>query len=65
MERGAIVMAGNRSDLMHDDVRKRLASLLLLIVVAAVFGPSLVPYDLLMTQASQQLQRPSWKHVFV
>jgi peptide/nickel transport system permease protein len=35
-----------------------------LIVLSAVFGPMLVPYDPLQTNASMALQPPSWDHWF-
>lgn len=35
-----------------------------LIVLSAVFGPSLVPYDPLATSAAKALQPPSWDHWF-
>lgn len=39
-------------------------SLFLLLIVAAVFGPSLVPFDPLATSGSQSLKPPSWEHWF-
>jgi peptide/nickel transport system permease protein len=39
-------------------------SLLLVILLAALIGPSLVPYDPLRTFADRQLQPPSWQHWF-
>jgi peptide/nickel transport system permease protein len=38
--------------------------LLALLVFAAVFGPSIVPYDPLATNAAKALQPPSWQHWF-
>ncbi len=38
--------------------------LLAVIVLAAVIGPSLVPYDPLQTNATLQLKPPSWAHWF-
>lgn len=38
--------------------------LFLLLVIAAIFGPWIVPYDPLATQASQALQPPSLSHWF-
>lgn len=35
-----------------------------LIIVSAVFGPALVPYDPLATNAAKVLQQPSWDHWF-
>jgi peptide/nickel transport system permease protein len=39
-------------------------SLLLLLVGCAILGPSLVPYDPLMSNTSRALQPPSWDHWF-
>ncbi|MFN4087774.1 MAG: ABC transporter permease [Alphaproteobacteria bacterium] len=39
-------------------------ALFLLIVLAAVAGPALVPYDPLATAADRALQPPSWQHWF-
>lgn len=39
-------------------------SLFFLLVVLAVVGPWLVPYDPLATSASNSLQPPSWSHLF-
>jgi peptide/nickel transport system permease protein len=39
-------------------------ALLLLIVLCAVFGPLLVPYDPLASEAGHALQPPSWAHWF-
>ncbi len=39
-------------------------SLLLLILIAALFGPYVVPYDPLATNSGQQLKPPSWQHWF-
>lgn len=39
-------------------------SLFLLIVLCAVLGPSLVPYDPLASEAGHALQPPSWAHWF-
>ena len=39
-------------------------SLLVVILLAATVGPSIVPYDPLQTNASRQLQPPSWEHWF-
>ena len=39
-------------------------SLFLLMVVVALFGPWLVPYDPLASNASQTLKPPSWDHWF-
>ena len=35
-----------------------------LLIISAVFGPALVPYDPLATNASIALQAPSWEHWF-
>jgi peptide/nickel transport system permease protein len=35
-----------------------------LIILSAIFGPALVPYDPLETNASRALQAPSWAHWF-
>jgi peptide/nickel transport system permease protein len=39
-------------------------SLLLLILIAALIGPYIVPYDPLATLPGQQLKPPSWQHWF-
>ncbi|MEM1384648.1 MAG: ABC transporter permease [Pseudomonadota bacterium] len=39
-------------------------SMLGFIVFCAIFGPSLVPYDPLATNAANALQHPSWEHWF-
>ena len=39
-------------------------SLLLMILIAALLGPYVVPYDPLATNAGQQLKPPSWQHWF-
>ena len=39
-------------------------ALFLLIVLAAVLGPALVPYDPLATNGARALQPPSWQHWF-
>lgn len=39
-------------------------SLFLMIVVVAIFGPALAPYDPLQSNAANALQAPSWQHWF-
>lgn len=39
-------------------------SLFLLLVIAAIFGPLIVPYDPLASNATQTLKPPSWQHWF-
>ncbi len=39
-------------------------TLLLVILLSALLGPALVPYDPLQTNAARQLQPPSWQHWF-
>lgn len=39
-------------------------SLFLMIVIVAIFGPSLAPFDPLASDAANALQPPSWKHWF-
>jgi peptide/nickel transport system permease protein len=53
-----------RHVLMSNPVTLFAFALALLIFAAAIFGPSIVPYDPLQTNAALQLKPPSWSHWF-
>lgn len=50
--------------LTENPVTLAAGTMFLLLVIAAVFGPALVPYDPLASSATESLKPPSWNHWF-